>query len=168
MTPQQIVSDFFENHPDQKDGVLRAFYAYQTHHPRHHEGAHDFSGPWRDCTCRWCGRSREQVRWDDLPPECQHRPELSDIELTIQGEEKKAFALLEKAEKEVSRLVERMGMSGNTLAILHHTHGYDPETVASIVSVPRRIMEDYHADMEKERERSRSAIVRKPVTVQKP
>jgi alanyl-tRNA synthetase len=88
--------------------------------------------------------------------------------LTIRGEEKKAFALLEKAEKEVPRLVQRRGMSGSTLAILHHTHGYDPEIVAAIAFVPRKTMEDYHADMEKERERSRSAIVRKPVTVQKP
>lgn len=56
-------------------------------------------------------------------------------------------------------------MSGETLAVLHHTHGYDPETVDGVVSVPPQIMADYHTAMETERDRSRAAIVREVVTV---
>ena len=53
-----------------------------------------------------------------------------------------------------------MGMSGETLASLHHTYGYDPETVSGIVEVPAEIMDEYNTRMETERSRSRSAIVR--------
>jgi alanyl-tRNA synthetase len=105
------------------------------------------------------------VRWDDLPPQCQKRPELPDIADTIQGEEEKAFALLDKATREVPKIVAKRGMSGETLAVLHHTHGYDPETVDGVVSVPPQIMADYYTAMETERDRSRAAIVREVVTV---
>ena len=160
-----IVEKYFEEHPDAKDEVKKAYFAYHTQHIRDNPGAHNFAGPWRDCECAWCGRSRESVRWDDLPAQCQKRPELPDIADTIRGEEEKAFSLLEKATREVSKIVAKLGMSGNTLAILHHTHGYDPETVDSVVPVPPHIMADYHATMETERERSRVAIVREVVTV---
>lgn len=54
-----------------------------------------------------------------------------------------------------------MGMSGETLAVLHHTHGYDPETVAGVVNMPPpQILTDYYQAMETEKERSRAAIVR--------
>jgi hypothetical protein len=56
-------------------------------------------------------------------------------------------------------------MSGETLAILHHTHGYDPETVDGVVPVPPQIMTDYYTAMETERDRSRAAIVREVITV---
>jgi hypothetical protein len=159
-----IVEKYFEQHPDAKDEVMKAYFAYHTQHIRDNPGAHNFAGPWRNCECQWCGRSRELVRWDDLPAQCQKRPELPDIADTIRGEEEKAFALLDKATREVLRLVAKLGMSGETLAVLHHTHGYDPETVDGVVSVPPQIMADYHTAMETERDRSRAAIVREVVT----
>ena len=116
--------------------------------------------------CFWCGRTRENVRWDDLPAECQSRP--SDAELgiseSLESEEKKAHAIHEKAKVHVPRLVTKMGMSGETLATLHHTHGYDPETVSGVVDVPPEIMEAYNASMETERSRSRDAIVREVIS----
>ena len=105
------------------------------------------------------------VRWDDLPAQCQKRPELPDIADTIQGEEERAFALLDKATSKVPKLVAKLGMSGETLAVLHHTHGFDPETVDGVVPVPPQVMADYHIAMEAERERSRAAIVREVITV---
>lgn len=161
---RSIVEKYFEGHPDAKDEVMKAYFAYHTQHIRDNPGAHNFTGPWRDCECQWCGRSRELVRWDDLPAQCQKRPELPDIADTIRGEEEKAFALLDKATREVPKLVAKLGMSGETLAVLHHTHGYDPETVDGVVNVPPQIMADYHTAMETERDRSRAAIVREVVT----
>ena len=159
-----IVDKYFEEHLDAKDEVMKAYFAYHTQHIRDNPGAHNFAGPWRDCECQWCGRSRELVRWDDLPAQCQNRPELPDIAATIQGEEEKAFVLLDKATREVPKIVAKLGMSGETLAVLHHTHGYDPETVDGVVNVPPQIMADYQAAMETERDRSRAAIVREVVT----
>lgn len=57
-------------------------------------------------------------------------------------------------------------MSGKTLAVLHHTHGYDPEIVESIVTIPPQIMSEYHQAMEKERERSRKSLNREIVAIQ--
>ena len=82
----------------------------------------------------------------------------------VLNEEQKAFALLARAEKEVPKLVTKLGMSGETLATLHHTYGYDPETVASIVPVLPHILAAYHAAMETERARSRAAQVKEVVT----
>jgi hypothetical protein len=160
------VKAYFEDHPDARDEVMKAHYAYYTFHIREGPGVHNFTGPWRDCKCEWCGRSRELVRWDDLPPQCQNRPELPDIKDTIQGEEEKAFALFNKAAHEVPKIVAKLGMSGETLAILYHTHGYDPETVDGVVPVPPQMLSDYYAAMDAERTRSREAIVRKVITIQ--
>lgn len=159
-----VVEKYFGEHPGAKDEVVKAHFAYHIQHIRDNPGAHHFAGPWRHCECHWCGRSREQVRWDDLPAQCQHRPELPDIAGTIRGEEERAFALSDKATREVPKLVAKLGMSGETLAILHHTHGYDPETVAGIVDVPPQMLTDYHTAMEEERCRSRAAFVRDVIT----
>lgn len=161
-----IAEKYFHDHPDAKDEVMKAYFAYHTRHIRDNPGAHNFAGPWRDCECLWCGRSRELVRWDDLPAQCQKRPNLPDIADTIRGEEEKAYALLDKATREVPKLVAKLGMSGETLAVLHHTHGYDPETVDGVANVPPPIMADYHVAMEAERSRSRAAFTPKTVSAQ--
>lgn len=161
---KKVVEKYFEENPEAKGEVMKAYFAYHTQHIRDSPRAHNFSGPWRECQCHWCGRSREQVRWDGLPAHCLHRPELPDISETIQNEAQKAFALLDKATREVPKLVAKLGMSGETLAVLHHTHGYDAETVDGVVPVPPQMLMDYHAAMEVERSRSRSAIVREVVT----
>lgn len=87
------------------------------------------------------------------------------VSLHATGEERKAFALLARAENDVPKLVAKLGMNGETLAVLHHTHGYDPETVASIVDVPPQMLADYHAAMATERARSRTAQVKEVITV---
>jgi len=158
MTPAK----YFQENPSAKDGVMKAFFAYhaESDFPR----AHIFGSDSRESTCRYCGRSRELVRNDDLAPECQSRPEAPNIAGIIHNEEHKAFQLLQKAGTEVPRLIANHGMSGETLAILHHTHGFDAETVDAIIPVPRSIMESYHSKMEEERERSRKAFKPKVIS----
>jgi len=160
-----IAVQYFKDNISARDDVLKAYFAYHTQHIRDNPFAHNFTGAYKDCECQWCGRTRELVRWDDLPPQCQDRPELTDIADTIQREEERALALYEKAKQNVPKLVARMGMNGNTLSVLYHTHGYDPETVSSIIDVPPQMMVDFHAAMESEKNRSRAAIVRKVITV---
>jgi len=151
---------YFEDHPSERDGVMKAYYAYHAPHFRLEPKGHNFGSALRESQCHWCGRSRETVRWDDLPAECCARPSLPDIEETIFSEEEKAFVLLERAVYDVPRLVSKLGMSGDTLAILHHTHGFDAETVSCIVDVSPQMLSDYHVAMELERERSRGAQVK--------
>ena len=163
---QNIVTSYFQSHPEARDGVMKAWYAYHAPHFRCDPSSHNFSSALRESRCAWCGRSREDVRWDNLPSECQKRPQIAEIDDTIFDEEKKAFALFGRADVEVPKLVEKFGLSGSTLATLHHTHGFDPETVAGIVDVPKQMIEDYHTAMEKERELSRSSQVKKLISVQ--
>ena len=106
------------------------------------------------------------VRWDDLPPECSEAKESEPIESTIIEEEQKFAALLKKAEEMVPKIVEKRGMSGDTLAFLHFTHGFDPETVAGIVDVPREMMKQYHENLERERAASRSSQKKQIISIQ--
>lgn len=162
----RLVREFFVAHPEAKDGVIKAYHAYKVAHFRLDGGAHNFLSSSRTSECLWCGRTRENVRWDYLPPECQSRPSDADLGISeaLENEEKKAHAIFEKAKVHVPRLVTKMGMSGETLATLHHTNGYDPETVSGVVDVPPEIMEVYNASMETERSRSRDAIVREVIS----
>ena len=149
---------------------MKAAYAY--HELPADNLCHFFNGHHRENICVNCGRSREDVRWDDLDYHCEkHNPDIYNplklsfddrdkVKCCIHGEELRFTALLERATSDVPRLITKMGMSGDTLAVLHHTHGYDPETVDSVVNVPPDMMHNYYEKMEIERERSRSATVK--------
>lgn len=81
-------------------------------------------------------------------------------------EERKAFCLLQSAPLQVHRVTSKHGVTGESLAILHHTHGYDPETVACIIDIPEDCITQYHIAMDVERERSRDSLKREQVMVQ--
>ena len=142
---------YFAEHPDAMDEVRKATFAYHFNHIRVHPQAHNFSSVLPSAACRWCRRTREQVRWDDLPPECGNRPELPEVAATVKAEEQKAWARVAAAEKEVPALIAK----GLTLADLHRTHGFDPDTVAAIVPVSREMWSQYEHQMQEERELSR-------------
>lgn len=156
---RQIAAEYFDQNPDAKDEVMKAYFAY--HAGANEDGAHFFLDRRRDCKCRRCGRSRELVRWDELPPRCQNEPDIAGV---ILREEEKAFGLIEKATSEVPKLVAKLGMSGQTLAVLHHTHGYDPEIVSGVMDVPKQMLTEYNSAMETERERSRASHVKQVIT----
>ena len=164
----QTCRSYFDAHPEAKDGVMKAYYAYHAGHFQCDPKGHNFASGSRESKCQWCQRSREMVRHDDLPPECQKRPASADVANVILGEEQKAFALLAKAERIVPQIVKKAGMSGETLAVLHHTHGYDPETVSGVVDVPPAMIAEYHKAMMREQSRSRAAIKREIVMVKPP
>ena len=90
---------------------------------------------------------------------------LPDVADVIRGEEEAAHALLGKAERDAKKLVSKMGMSGETLAVMHHTYGHDPETVATVIDVPPQMLAGYHAAMEMEKARCRAAQKKTVVTV---
>ena len=154
-----VAQAYFDQNPEAKDSVMKAYYAFHVRHFRDDGRSHNFPGTLRGSKCQWCGRSREDVRYDALPPECASRPAIPDIEESIMSEEERAFDLLDRAATGVPKLVERHGMSGKTLAMLHHTHGFDPETVSGIVDVPPELLAEYHVEMDKERERSAAAHI---------
>ena len=60
-----------------------------------------------------------------------------------------------------------MGVTGESLSILHHTYGHDPEVVSAIIEVSPEIMKDYYKKMEEERVRSRSSQKKQIIEVRK-
>jgi len=162
----RIARQFFDASPEEKDSVMKAYHAYHAPHFRSDPNTHNFPSSLRSCKCFWCGRTRENVRWDDLPAECQKRPFNVGIGIgdVLESEEQKAHEVYETAKVNVPRLIKKMGMGGATLAVLHHTHGYDPETVTGVVDVPLGMMAAYNDSMETERSRSRKAIVREVIS----
>jgi hypothetical protein len=158
----EIVNNYFNNdNPDAKDGVMRATFAYHFKHLREHPKAHKFSGPWRDCRCEWCDISREEVRWcEDLPYECQKRPSsikddvVEEIEEVLLKEENLYTSLLQRGEKFIPKFVNKHGLTGETLSILFHTHGYSPEVVETYFDIPKEILQEFDNMMEKESSRS--------------
>jgi hypothetical protein len=151
-----VVLQYLEDHPEAMDSVTKAYLAYHLPHFRLDPRGHNFLNGSRDSACCWCGRTRDQVRHDDLPAGCQNRPELPDIAETLHGEESAAYALMNRAEHDAQKLAAKMGMNGKTLAILHHTYGHHPETVLTDFEF-RPWRAEYEAAMEVERERSRAA-----------
>lgn len=121
--------------------------------------AHNFTNGSGESKCSWCGRTRQAVQYDDLPPECAQRPEMRHVEDVIRDEEQMYWDLLERGKKVIPAIVAKRGMSGETLAFLHSTHGYTPDVVEEIVPVPKELMDAYHAEREADRAVSRAARV---------
>lgn len=158
----EIVNNYFNSvNPDAKDGVMRATFAYHFYHFRQHPKAHNFDGPWRDCRCEWCDMSREEVRWcEELPYECQKRPSsikddvVEEIKEVLLKEENTYASLLQRGEKFIPKFVNKHGLTGETLSILFHTHGYSPEVVGEYVDIPEHIEKEFVEMMELESARS--------------
>jgi len=117
---------FLKDHPQHWDGIERATYAYHLNH-RERSDAHYFSGSRMESECRWCGRSRQAVRWDQHHPRCSKRPAWANetIQSVIAREEvlyERVWALA----LEIARQIDPSTLTGETLSILHHTHGIDP------------------------------------------
>jgi len=167
-----IVRRFFSEHPEHMDGVKRATLAY---HANHREaGAHYFAGSWREAPCRWCGQTREGVRWDwyGKPPTCEARPKWADesIDSVIAREEKLFEKVLDRAKKLASE-IDVAALTGGELAILHHTHGVDPSMLEAALMLagkptPTQAAHDgYQTAMATERARSKAAQKKEIISV---
>ena len=159
MEPKELATKYFEEHPEEKDGVLKAWYAYHAPHFRVMPDMplHNFTSSQRWSKCQWCGRSREEVRHDDLSGRCAKHKILPEIKDVLHEEALSFFALTEKAKTFVPKFIEKNKLSGETLAILHHTHGHEPETVAMVTGLDlNTYLADYEVSMEEERARSRA------------
>lgn len=166
-TTREMVERYSQEHPEAKDGVIRASYAYHSinntgdhkwprfPHVDYHTGYNIFQDneldPFshlRDDQCMVCGRTRREVRWDSNPPECAGwKP--TDIEGTILNEEKSFIDLLEKSGPLIKKVIKKRGLSGGTLSFLHHTHGIDIEVVEHHVELTNELRSDYDVEWEK-------------------
>ena len=148
------------------DGVKRATYAYHMN-PRE-PGAHYFAGAMRDAPCRWCGQTREGVRWDwyGKPPTCEARPKWADqsIESVIAREEAQFEKVLERAKKLASE-IDVAKLTGEELARMHHTYGVDPSMLEAALmlegrTLPQSLHDDYQRAYAEHRETGKRGLVR--------
>lgn len=161
-----LVRQFFSDNPEHMDGVKRATYAYHMHHRE--AGAHYFAGSWRDAPCRWCGQTREGVRWDwyGKPPTCEARPKWADesIESVVVREEKLFEKVLDRAQKLASE-IDVAALTGEELARLHHTYGVDPSMLEVALvedgrSLPQQLHDDYQRAYAEHRATGKRGLVR--------
>jgi hypothetical protein len=155
-----IYEKYFKNKPA-ADDLGRAILAYHTNDSNYRtvDGAHSFYNDKKTCSCAWCGRTRAEVRWDGLNPECANRPKvfpnIADVILT---DETKYFALLAKAEVEVPRILAKVFsgvLTGKALSVFQNTYGFDPDSVASALNIEiESMMPDYEIAQEDHRRKS--------------
>lgn len=161
-------------HPEAWEPVKKATYAYHVGHFRLRAGAHDFAGSYREAECRWCGRSREMVRWDDLAAECAARPESADqsIESVIVREEVLFARVFERAQS-LAATINPATLDGAHLCYLHHTHGIDPSMLECALmdagrgSIGAATMDDYEREYAKHRSTGAAGGLPKTVLVAK-
>lgn len=120
------IREYFRNKSDAKDSVMKAFYAYHAPHFRLMSGAHGFTSIQRWSACSFCGRTREQVRHDELAAKCQNYPTIEDIKAVIEREEQRALECLSKAKTIVLKI--KGPLDESKLQWLWETHGIDSET----------------------------------------
>ncbi len=160
------VKTYFREHPEKEDDVMKATYAFQISHFREIETAHNFTSTLRSSECIWCQRSREEVRYDHLPPQCQKRPtNIPSIEVAIRNEELKFFSLQEKSKTIIETYIRKNGLTGEGLSVLHHTYGYEPEVVGSFFEITPTLYLEYERYMDEECSRSKTAHKKEIVTV---
>lgn len=164
MNIKELALRWFAENPAERDQVMKAYYAYHTGHPRTEVlRVHYFSDSIKKSRCFWCGRTREQVRWDALPAECEKHQTMLNIKEVILREEQLFHNTREKALDIIPKIIKKQGLSGETLAYLYYTHGADPELVSSIVDIPSTMITEYYNVMEQEKQRERKAF--QPVVI---
>jgi hypothetical protein len=160
------IRQFLAEHPEHVDGVKRAALAYHSNHRE--AGAHYFEGSRREACCRWCGQTREGVRWDwyGQPPTCSARPKWADesIESVIAAEEKR-FEQVREAAKKIAGQLDVISLTGEDLARIHHTHGVDPsmlevELILDGRSLPQQLHDDYQTAYARHRATGKRGLVR--------
>jgi len=157
---EKIAEDYFKENG--RDDLRKAFFAYRAPHPNGYPQADLFTSSLKSSQCQRCGRTREQVRWDVLPPECA-KYETHDIQEIILQEEQKFQELLDKAIPIVNKTIKQFGLTGKTLSILHHTYGYNLDIVSEIIDISPDIIAQYHEEMNLEKQKSKQAYKPKEI-----
>ncbi len=127
---------FFNEHPEARRSVVKAAYAYAKDEMQNTGHRFKASRKWGvirrkepEC-CIFCGRSREDVRWDELPAHCLQRTTMESISDVVLEEEVKYQQLLERGKTEIPKLLKR----GIPRQVMWETYGYDDDTINRIVS----------------------------------
>ncbi len=177
---RQIVDGYLADHPEVKAEINRAILAY--HSDRWTLGGHLFSGVYipgqlgggSESVCQWCGRSREQIRWDDLPPKCAGRPKDADMYVgVVMRREEQLFARVIERASQMAVKIDPTTLTGEELAIIHHTHGIDPSMLeialmeAGCGPLPQDLHDAYQVAYDQHRQTGKRGGVAKTILTAK-
>lgn len=115
--------------------------------------------------CEWCGRSREEIRWDSNLPSCSERPvsENRFFGMTtgevIHSEEESYFALIERAKNgSIQRVLDKKfngELTAKALFYVQNTLGYEPDIVSLVLDLEvEDLMVEYESLMDAHRRKS--------------
>lgn len=157
------------------DDMLKAHHAFGKKEHTSHCFAQEYDDTidnrYDKCAC--CGRSRDEIRYEDKDPYCNPNVEVAlgvqntdwqSVANTIRGEEEKYFSLIKNKDK-ILKLFKKLGSNGEALSILHHTHGFCPEICAEIINITPELYKDYEDWMVKESQLSKSKQIKTIITV---
>jgi hypothetical protein len=164
---RQTVFDYFESHPAAKSEMIRKT------NPRLYsewEASHHYEYKNGETKCWVCG-DIHSVRPTRRCPgfEAKYPRHDTGVEGTIQREEVLYMETLKRCRSLVLKRFPRWeDVTGESLAELYHTHGCDPSIVEEVFdcNLPESVHTDFMKMMDKERDRSRSAQVKKVIMVQ--
>lgn len=177
MNAQELYDQYFK----EDNSLEKAHYAYHDHQTVNHN-AHRFPSGlfshriqvWRNEnwvtveqempdrirfeSCIDCGRTRHDVRWDDLPGACQQadaRPRIQDV---LYKEEANFLSKLEEAHSVIPDLLKKKfsgELTSESLFYLQATTGYNPDIVALFVGQNLEpLMPGFDTLMEEHRKKS--------------
>lgn len=151
---EEIFDKYFRNNRENYALLERASFAYffnRVENGSHnfysqiskkvHSEVYFFSPPSQDNeTCAWCGLTRDQIRWNDSDPRCQSRPDGFPLGIgnVIKKEEEMFLKMIENGKSVIPKILKKKfngKVTADALFFLHTTHGYDPETVESVMGV---------------------------------
>lgn len=163
---KETVLNYFNSNPDKYELVKKATFAWSNPsscNAHFFEESHFEKDPnvcaaeFRDDKCNWCGRTREEVRHDSLPYYCEKAPDVIEhIKNTLHVEDGKTLKLIDRADKEVPKIIKKMGMSGKTLMYMHETHGFVIEIVEALMHISEKDKEEYELEFEIAQRKSRA------------
>lgn len=154
------------------DEMGKAHLAYWANHREN--DAHYFSGSPVDSKCRWCSRTRTDVRWSDASPKCLNRPSWvnESIESVIVREEELFNRVIHKADVFVQK-TNCENLTGADLSMLHHQEGIDPSMIeCSLMKLNMKPLtkeqhEDYMLNYQKHKETGKRGGIKKCILVAK-
>lgn len=143
MNLSETYNKYFKGKPA-ADDIEKATFAYHWTQVDHLNGHHWPSGHYdhksgRDMPdhirfekCHICGRTRHDVRWDDLPAHCSNvgRPTIAEV---LHSEEEHFLNMLDRAEHKIPDILAKRfkgELTAEALFFLQSSVGYPPDVIA--------------------------------------
>lgn len=147
----RIAYEYVLSNSDAHDSIMKATYAFHFPNDRSNPYSHTFTNGSRESKCIYCGRSREEVRWDNLPPRCNRKPEFVETSIVLDKEYDLYQKMIENGRKICLKKWNQISeINGGDLCWLKNTHGFGLEDVEGVYEsgLTKKQKEDFEKEYE--------------------